>query len=413
MSAYTKVAWCIDPNLIPNAVECTIPEPVEPFIEREPLLYLTREEIIESRRETLQFTAIIHVTMVEDFHPRSDSEDEFLGTRRGFPDDDSSGSDDYPGYDPGRGSSKPWPKVHHFAPSRDGRPSQPSSGGHSPHGGACFRRVPARGKKAHSMPPICPTNTMRSSWRGRSVAINGAKRSGNTLEPVPPQRADLKGLGQRATLELPRAWDPMQFESEMVVETWARPIKATIQAQDMGCYDEPLDRPGNDTPVLETVSFPTESSPSLSELPPASQPSQQPNTAAIPECNDTTSLSGIPLEELRTPPRAHFVSSQRGQPPSPFERPADEMGFVATVTKPLPIAQLPAPRRRPGRPAPIQPPRRSQRLAKKIRARTPAIVAAQNVLLRKLGITSNEPPVPEHIDQYLQAFSNGLTEEQV
>lgn len=40
------------------------------------------------------------------------------------------------------------------------------------------------------------------------------------------------------------------------------------------------------------------------------------------------------------------------------------------------------------------------------------MVAAQNVLLNKLGITTDAPPVPADIEAYVQTFQNGLTEEQ-
>lgn len=60
----------------------------------------------------------------------------------------------------------------------------------------------------------------------------------------------------------------------------------------------------------------------------------------------------------------------------------------------------------------MEPPRRSQRLTKKSRRWTPAVVAAQNVLLHKLGITMDEALVADDIDQYAHAFRDGLTEEQ-
>ena len=57
--------------------------------------------------------------------------------------------------------------------------------------------------------------------------------------------------------------------------------------------------------------------------------------------------------------------------------------------------------------------RRSVRLAKKARQRTPAVVAAQNVLLKKLGFAAEEPPTADDVDRYVQTFRDGLTEEQV
>lgn len=116
MSSYMLVAWSYDPDLIPVEVECSIPEPVEPFVGRAPPLYLKAEEIIESRRDALGFTVQIRILEVQDFHPRSDSEDEFLGVHRNFDDSedsDESGADGLPNTGHAGGSSKPWPRVFH------------------------------------------------------------------------------------------------------------------------------------------------------------------------------------------------------------------------------------------------------------------------------------------------------------
>jgi hypothetical protein len=58
-------------------------------------------------------------------------------------------------------------------------------------------------------------------------------------------------------------------------------------------------------------------------------------------------------------------------------------------------------------------PRRSARLAKKACGRTPAVVAAQNILLRKLGIAQEHHLESSHFEAYLSLFKEGLSEEQV
>jgi hypothetical protein len=43
----------------------------------------------------------------------------------------------------------------------------------------------------------------------------------------------------------------------------------------------------------------------------------------------------------------------------------------------------------------------------------PAVAAAQNVLMRKLGLVTGEHVESEDFDRYLNMFKGGLTEEQV
>jgi hypothetical protein len=40
LSSFFVVAWARHPNLIPTEVGCSIPKPVKPFVEVEPLLFL-------------------------------------------------------------------------------------------------------------------------------------------------------------------------------------------------------------------------------------------------------------------------------------------------------------------------------------------------------------------------------------
>lgn len=127
------------------------------------------------------------------------------------------------------------------------------------------------------------------------------------------------------------------------------------------------------------------------------------------------------FEEMVTLPPASFVSTTRGagiaaqEQGAPFAAaPSNQDEFRRATSHPLPSMAAPAlpPCRRRRIHTLAEPPRRSERLAKKSRRRTPALVAAQNVLLRKLGITVGEAPESTHIDQYIRAFREGLTEEQ-
>jgi hypothetical protein len=72
------------------------------------------------------------------------------------------------------------------------------------------------------------------------------------------------------------------------------------------------------------------------------------------------------------------------------------------------------PRCRPHNVAPTTaPPRHSKRLATKAVHRTPAVVAAHNLLMHKPGLLPWEEMRMEDIDKYTQLFFDGLSEEQV
>jgi hypothetical protein len=64
------------------------------------------------------------------------------------------------------------------------------------------------------------------------------------------------------------------------------------------------------------------------------------------------------------------------------------------------------------RPIPASVPHRSARLAKKALPHTPALVAAQNVLLKKLGLLVDQEITPDNLNWYIQMFKTGLSEEQ-
>jgi hypothetical protein len=105
------VTWAFDPSLIPQEVGCIVPEPEGPSMVGVRPLFLRASEIIHSRQDTLQFRAFIHILEIHDFTPPSDSSDEG-GDNGGDAPDGFSDEDAYPGYDPGRGLLRPWPRVH-------------------------------------------------------------------------------------------------------------------------------------------------------------------------------------------------------------------------------------------------------------------------------------------------------------
>lgn len=155
----------------------------------------------------------------------------------------------------------------------------------------------------------------------------------------------------------------------------------------------PLGRPSSDGPDLETVSF--------SEA-------------------DEADLLKQPVTHQRpaTPPpsSAPFVTLQRGSSPIAMQEghiPSTPAEFDSLVTGQVQPPVCDAPRRRRARiAAPPHSPRRSVRLAMKSRRRTPALLAAQNVLLKKLGLTAEAPPEADDIVAYIHTFQNGHTEDQ-
>jgi hypothetical protein len=58
-------------------------------------------------------------------------------------------------------------------------------------------------------------------------------------------------------------------------------------------------------------------------------------------------------------------------------------------------------------------PRRSSRLCTKARSRVPAIAAAQNLLMHKLGLALGPHVESVDFDYYLQEFKDDLSKEQV
>jgi hypothetical protein len=89
------VVWARHLELIPTEVGCSIPKPVEPFIEAEPPLFLCTSEIIHSKCDLLHFRAFIQIVEVHDFTPPNDSSDD-----EGRPPSSDSSGDEYPAMTP-------------------------------------------------------------------------------------------------------------------------------------------------------------------------------------------------------------------------------------------------------------------------------------------------------------------------
>jgi hypothetical protein len=82
--------------------------------------------------------------------------------------------------------------------------------------------------------------------------------------------------------------------------------------------------------------------------------------------------------------------------------------FIRFLCRP-PRSNCPRRRRTP----PASFPRRSRRLAAKAKSRLPAVVADQNLLMRKLGLVTDTHVETADFARYIDLFLNGLTEDQV
>jgi hypothetical protein len=111
MLSFLVVDWALHPELIPIEVGCTILEPVKPFVECKPPLFLRASEIIDSKCDTLQFRVFILILEIHDFNVPKNSEGESSS-------ESDSSRGDYPGYDPDHGNLNPWPRVYRIDTSR-------------------------------------------------------------------------------------------------------------------------------------------------------------------------------------------------------------------------------------------------------------------------------------------------------
>jgi hypothetical protein len=127
LSQFLVAAWARHSDLIPNEIGGIVPEPVEPFVERAPPLFISTSEVVHSRCDMLQFHIFIRVLEVHDY-----------SIVEGSDDDPSDCSDDFCCNGllrPPTGSSLcPWPHIYWVAgdrvlPSGESWPSLPSHGG--------------------------------------------------------------------------------------------------------------------------------------------------------------------------------------------------------------------------------------------------------------------------------------------
>ncbi|CAO2185742.1 unnamed protein product [Urochloa humidicola] len=133
----------------------------------------------------------------------------------------------------------------------------------------------------------------------------------------------------------------------------------------------------------------------------------------VPSFSGSGSPDAAPF--LVSPASRRNITTTRGSPPRSGEEPLSATEFADLCSRPLPepIIMISPPRRRPRqlfRESLL--PRRSPRLAMKSRGRVSnPLVAAQNVLMRKLGIITEEvEPDARAVQQYSELCASGLSD---
>ncbi|OEL22976.1 hypothetical protein BAE44_0016005, partial [Dichanthelium oligosanthes] len=353
LSCFLVVAWAVHPDMIPHEVICYVPEPDEPFSEGAPPLFLRATELIHSRRDALHYRVVVRILELHDFSLPSDSDDSPRSSG-------SSGADGLPTAEPGR--SQPWPRIYRGAegPSSTGepRPSLPTSGG-----GTSWPSLSPEKLLVACRPPAASTGVPVASFWSASPVQSEGEDSGQAPDPQLP---DL---------------EPRCFAVDPPAASW--PLSGTdpmLDESQLGWEGAPLSTAADLLPVTHCPS------PILSD-----------GLGSVAEGASPAGL-GIVAEDA-SPPAA----------------PMDLASFSQAVRKPLgpSILQSPPPLRRPRRRAALQaPPRRSSRLARKAVRRTPALVAAQNLLMRKLRLSGEAQLETANFDRYIQLFQNGLSEDQ-
>jgi hypothetical protein len=177
LSSFLVVVWAQHPDLIPTEVGCSIPEPVEPFVEAKPSLFIRASEVIHDKCDLLHFCAFIHILVVHDFNPPSSSEED------GGP----FSEEEYPGYVLSPSILRPWPRVHGLitgvGPSGDPWPALLVAGGATMWSVASSRCGRHRGRARRRQVPVVQPTSMACTLSSPSV------------RPPSMQQADLVAPG--------------------------------------------------------------------------------------------------------------------------------------------------------------------------------------------------------------------------
>ncbi|KAG2535761.1 uncharacterized protein LOC120692501 isoform X1 [Panicum virgatum] len=408
------VVWCADPDLIPNEAIVRIPERVDTLANNN--LFLRPEEIIHHELPLLHYKVEIEILEVQDWDDNGSS-----GGSGTLPSDE-----DYPGFHQSSRSG-PWPRRTVFRTPGFGNSSNASAGTGGPNSS-----TPAVdcAQVCASVPPAAPL------WRfGRGLPATSCNRLPSP--PPPPLRfgsfppvhlepstrsgpcslvdsANLQAVNRDAA-RVAVDFDPMIDEASGFLGRWLS--RADLGNEVFHESVSPLTDTQFDPMCLEAGILP-----------------DQPSSV---RCNDDAAAIDTTLADLESirfdvPEMAQVVCSSpavsnnvtvaRGTKETlPFHLFADNhvpvtehvVNFAHSVCReaPLPVLNTSPPRRRSRQPQETVAIRRSERLAKKSRHRaTKPAVQAQNVMMKKMGITSDSrPPDASSFQQFTDTFSSMLT----
>ncbi|CAL5070849.1 unnamed protein product [Urochloa decumbens] len=468
-------AWCVHPDLIPAEKLMFIPEPQDTSGGGN--LFLRPEEIIHSKHDGLWYRVEIRILEVQDWADESSSsssEDEdypgFRQRHRRQPWPRSHHPDQSAQGHGGLALGPGWGPV--FAPAMAGGNAGMADGGAidtrtwSLDAPLLFGRLQlARRGRPTSAPDRQAGEPVGEQPLAAEELVGATDTAGGqsvgcvvelTVPPPDPPRPKDPLLDFPSEVGQPReiVSDPMLEEADHCTGTVSRPSRQELQDKparwdtgDTLPFDaQQTTNGGEPDPVLIEVGSPGPSSvgppfifgPQHADALVAGSPSRVTQSGSFPTPVEnhevplleleTVCFTDAPMVELPSSPDGHaYVTTTRGSSLNlPLHIPeeactpvkANVAMFASNVCRPRSPAVLreTPPRRRARTPAfgsPLQL-RRSERLAKKSRHRaTKPALQAQNVLMKKLGISSaNGPPDAAAFQKYVEVFHETVTASQ-
>jgi len=402
---FQTAVWCSDPDRIPNEAFIRIPERVPGLGNNS--LFLRPEEVIHHHLSLLRYKVEIEILEIQDW---TDS-DSFDGTDM-LPDrvlSDSDDDDDYPGFDQhSRGRSGPWPRrtVFRTPGYGDVGGSSGPSGGRNSDAPVDMLHCPIRfGSFAWPSAHQCNSSPSCQSHEDLSF-LN--KNLGHTQEAVVRDfdpmllEADAYGAPRESRLVAVREFDPMLLEI-VVPPTLHNPMSQVapvlmdagttlsvgpeVRSQARDANASPVGHSPPDSAVMETVRFDV-------------------SDGGAVDCDSSLRNITVARGSTETLPLNMFFDIS-----SPSLVAVANFANAVCREAPAPVLQTSPPRRRSKQPDQAFSIRRSERLAMKSRHRaTKPAVQAQNVMMKKLGITSeSQPPDATSFQRFTDTFSSTLT----
>jgi len=402
---FQTAVWCSDPDRIPNEAFIRIPERV-PGLGNNPL-FLRPEEVIHHSLSLLRYKVEIEILEIQDWTNSDSNAGTDLLPDRVFSDSDD--DDDHPGFDQhSHGHSGSWPRRTVFRNSGYGDVGGSSgpSGGRNSDAPVDMLHCPIRfGSFAWPSAHCCNSSPSCQSHEDLSFFD---KNLGLTQESFVRDfdpmllEADAYGPPREASLVAFREFDPMMLEivppptphnplSQVAPALFdaGTNLSAGLEGRSQAAVDNasPVGRSAPDSAVLETVRF------DVSE-------------GGVLGCDHSLRNITVARGSRETLPLNLFSDIS-----SPSLVAVANFATAVCREAPAPVLQSSPPRRQSKQPDQAFSIRRSERLARKSRHRaTKPAVQAQNVMMKKLGITSEaQPPDATSFQRFTDTFSSTLT----